>query len=224
MESSTVQDPVAEARAGQSEAQEGLKSARAELKSAKAALAKAQAAEKGVDAEDKKGVADAQKATKAANAEVSAQTKAVADGEQAVAKAKEAVTAAKDAEKERRAEERKNRPKKAALTLSQRRALLKLGDAAQVPSTEFNKLPYEHLVSVGLAQTKTVKIDGPPVKTTEGEGDDKKTVEKPGPKVDSTQYSLTDTGKERVKEINPKWRDWKPAATETATETAANAA
>jgi hypothetical protein len=213
VEASTVQDPVAEARAAQKERQAELTSARNELKSAKTALTKASAAEKGKEGDEAKAAA---KDTKAAQARVDSATKAVDSAEKAVATAKENVGKVRDAEKERKAEERKNRPKKAPLTLSQRRALLKLGEAAQVPKTDFNALPFEHLVSVGLAQTKDVKVDGPVIKETTGEGDDKKVVEKPGPKVDAKQYSLTDTGKARVSEINPKWRDWKPAATETA--------
>lgn len=213
MEASTQTDPVAEARAGQKEAQQAVTDARAELKKAKGALTKATAAEKGKEGDELKA---AKAASKEASTQVDTATKALATAEQTLAAAKENVTTVRDAEKARKAEERANRPKKAPLTLSQRRALLKLGDGPQTPSTEFNKLPYEHLVSVGLAQTKTVKVDGPTIKETTGEGDDKKTVEKPGPKVDATQYSLTDTGKERVTEINPKWRDWKPAATETA--------
>lgn len=211
MEASTVQDPVAEAREAQKAKQAELTQARQDLKSAKATLAKTQAAEKAAgEGDDKKALA---KATKDANAAVDAATKTVATREQEVAAAKENVTKVRDAEKARKAEERKNRPKKAPLTLSQRRALLKLGDGPVTPTTDFNRLPYEHLVSVGLAETKTVKIDGPTVKETVGEGDDKKVVEKPGPKVDAVQYSLTDTGKARVGEINPKWKDWKPAAT-----------
>jgi hypothetical protein len=211
VEASTQTDPVAEAREAQKTAQAELTSLRNDLKKAKGALTKAQAAEKSAgEGDDKKALA---KETKTANAEVDRLTKAVATGEQAVAAAKENVTKTRDAEKARKAEERKNRPKKAPLTLSQRRALLKLGDGAATPSTDFNRLPYEHLVSVGLAQTKTVKIDGPTIKETTGEGEDKKVVEKPGPKVDAVQYSLTDAGKARVSEINPKWKDWKPAAT-----------
>lgn len=218
VEASTAADPVAEARDAQKAKQAELTSARTELKSAKQALAKAQAAEKEVDSDDKKAVKAAADASKAATKTVDAATKTVATLEQEVAAAKENVGKVRDAEKARKAEERANRPKKAPLTLSQRRALLKLGEAAQTPSTEFNRLPFEHLVSVGLAQTKTVKIDGPTIKETTGEGDDKKTVEKPGPKVDAVQYSLTDTGKERVGEINPKWREWKPAASAAATD------
>jgi len=211
VEASTQTDPVAEAREAQKAKQAELTSARQELKSAKAALSKAQAAEKSAgEGDDKKALA---KATKEANTAVDAATKTVASREQEVAAAKENVTKVREAEKARKAEERKNRPKKAPLTLSQRRALLNLGESAQVPKTDFNRLPYEHLVSVGLAQSKTVQVDGPTIKETVGEGDDKKVVEKPGPKVDALQYTLTDTGKERVGEINPKWKDWKPAST-----------
>lgn len=218
MEASTQTDPVAVARDAQKTAQSELTSARAEVKKAKGALTKASQARKAAGEGDDTKALD--KAVKDATAAVDAATKIVASREQDVAAAKENVTKVRDAEKARKAEERKNRPKKASLTLSQRRAILKLGDGPQTPATDFNRLPYEHLVGVGLAETKSVKIDGPTIKETVGEGDDKKVVEKPGPKVDALQYSLTDKGKERVGEINTKWKDWKPAATANGGDTA----
>lgn len=77
--------------------------------------------------------------------------------------------------------------RKPGLTLSQRRALLRLLDEdSVVPQSAFRALPYEHLVEVGLA--------------VKGEGDD-------------AAYSLTDEGQERAESINPGYRVW--AAGET---------
>lgn len=124
------------------------------------------------------------------------------------AKARELVKAYK-------AEERANRPKKAPLTLSQRRAVLNLADAGKtgiVPKTGFNALPLDHLVGVGLAETFETTKDVV-TKVKEGEGDDEKTVERTD-QVPATGYRLTDTGRERAGEINPKWKDWKPAPVE----------
>lgn len=68
------------------------------------------------------------------------------------------------------------------LTLSQRRALLRLLDDAPfvVPST-FNAKPYEHAVSVGYATRDHVG-----------------------------QYRLTSAGRERAETVNPGYRDWAP--------------
>jgi hypothetical protein len=68
------------------------------------------------------------------------------------------------------------------LTLSQRRALLRLLDDAPftVPS-RFNALPYEHHVDVGYAT-----------------------------KDDHGCFRLTPAGRERAEGINPGYRDWEP--------------
>lgn len=76
--------------------------------------------------------------------------------------------------------------KKAGLTLSQRRALLRLLDEDGVaPATAFKALPYEHLVGCGYAVA------------SETEGDE--TV---------AAYVLTDEGRERAESINPGYRVW----------------
>lgn len=74
--------------------------------------------------------------------------------------------------------------KKAGLTLSQRRALLRLLDEDGVaPATAFKALPYEHLVEVGYA----VLTDG--------------------------TYTLTDEGVERAEAVNPGYRVWSAGET-----------
>lgn len=147
---------------------------------------------------------------------------------------------AREAVKAKKAEERANRPKKASLTLSQRRAVLKLADGPIAPHTDFNQLPLKHLVSVGLAQTETVTVQEPyteieskDVEIPESErkegGPTTKTVKEKVEKlrdVERTQYSLTEDGQARAQELNPKWKTWKApsngataddaAATETA--------
>lgn len=69
--------------------------------------------------------------------------------------------------------------RKAGLTLSQRRALLRLLDEGTiVPASAFKALPFVYLTEVGLAR---------PI----GEG-----------------YALTDAGSTRAQEINPGYRTW----------------
>lgn len=148
---------------------------------------------------------------------------------------------AREAVKAKKAEERANRPKKASLTLSQRRAVLKLADGPIAPHTDFNQLPLKHLVSVGLAQTETVTVQEPYTETESKEveipeserkegGPTTKTVKEKVEKlrdVERTQYSLTEDGVARAQELNPKWKTWKApsngatADDATATETAA---
>lgn len=131
----------------------------------------------------------------------------------------------REAVKAKRAEERANRPKKAPLTLSQRRALLRLAEDGQVvPKTAFNALPLDHLVNVGLAEkfdakrtetyfeTESKEVDVPKAEREEG-GPTTKTVKEKVEKtreVDATGFRLTDSGRERAGEINPKWLTWKP--------------
>jgi hypothetical protein len=89
--------------------------------------------------------------------------------------------------------------KKAGLTLSQRRALLRLLDAMDEgisPDSPFRALPYEHLVEVGYA---TVADSG------DGEQDDS------GDPI--RVYTLTDEGLERAESINPGYRDWSSGET-----------
>jgi len=146
---------------------------------------------------------------------------------------------AREAVKAKRAEERANRPKKAPLTLSQRRAVLKLADGPIAPSTDFNQLPLKHLVEVGLAQVETVTVQEPYTETvskeveipeaerTEG-GPTTKTVKEKVENlrdVERNQYSLTEAGQARAQELNPKWKTWKAPSAESdaaaATETPA---
>jgi hypothetical protein len=75
--------------------------------------------------------------------------------------------------------------RKAKLTLSQRRALVVLGDeGVVVRKSDFNALPYRYLVDQALA------------------------VE-----TDELTFELTETGVERAREINPAYRDWKAGGT-----------
>lgn len=79
-----------------------------------------------------------------------------------------------------------DKKKKAGLTLSQRRALLRLLDEGSIaPATGFKALPFEHLVGCGYAVA------------AETEGDDSVAA-----------YTLTDEGRERAESINPGYRVW----------------
>jgi hypothetical protein len=152
------------------------------------------------------------------------------------AQAKLDVAAAKEREAAAKAEERANKPKKAPLTLSQRRALLKLGDGPQTPSTGFNALPYEHLVNVGLATVETVPVEIPKTRKVEQEEEIPESERKEnGPttrkiKVDEEytetierkQFTLNELGTERVTEINPKWKTWRAPSQASADATPAD--
>jgi hypothetical protein len=135
--------------------------------------------------------------------------------------------------KKKRAEDRANRPKKAPLTLSQRRAMLVLAEAGEtgvVPKTGFNALPLDYLVGVELAETfKTTRTEkyqetvenevAIPKKEQEEGGPTTKTVKEKVDKereVDATGYRLTEKGRERAGEVNPKWKTWKPDASASA--------
>lgn len=139
------------------------------------------------------------------------------------------VAQARDAVKALKAEERANRPKKASLTLSQRRAMLNLAEAGEsgvVPKTGFNALPLQHLVDVGLAESFETKTTKPKVETVEKEVEIPEAERKEGgpttrtvkEKVESTEtvkatgFRLTESGMARSGEINPKWKNWKPTA------------
>lgn len=81
--------------------------------------------------------------------------------------------------------------RKASLTLSQRRALLRLLDEESIqPATAFKALPFEHLVEVGYAESSQTD-------DTEGEA----------------SYTLTPKGKERAESINPGYRIWSAGET-----------
>lgn len=220
----------------------------ADEKAAKAAEAKAEKERKAKEREEAKAAkqeaaakAKAEKAEKAAQAKAEALQKKIneaateggidlgsvtgtgTDGAITLADVKKAVQA-------KRAEERANRPKKAPLTLSQRRAVLKLADGPITPANAFNATPLEYLKSVGLAQAETVsvpeeytetedqEVEIPEAERKEG-GPTTKTVKAKVAKtreVNREQYSLTDLGVERAKELNPKWKTWKPEGTESA--------
>lgn len=131
----------------------------------------------------------------------------------------------RQAAKAKRAEERAARPRKAPMTLSQRRAIVKLHeDGPQVAKTDFNTLPFDYLVKVGLAAREDVTIqeeyiakeeqdvEVPEAERVEGGPTTKKvkvTITKTRDVV-KPQYSLTDAGKARAPEINRKWKTWKP--------------
>lgn len=202
---------------------ETAKAAKAEADAAKAAERERKAEEKRVakiKAEDEKVTALLQEN----EVDKSAITGTGDDGRVTLKDAREFVKAKK-------AEERANRPKKAPLTLSQRRALLKLGDGPITPHTDFNQLPLKHLVNVGLAKVEEVlvdeeyqetvskeveipeaerKEDGPTTKT-------EKVKETKTRQVARNQYSLNDDGIARVQEINPKWKTWKAPSNDSAT-------
>lgn len=92
------------------------------------------------------------------------------------------------------------RKKKAGLTLSQRRALLRLLDADGVgvsPASAFKSLPYEHLVDIGYADRLVLDENGDDVTNDEGIG----------------VFTLTSEGRERAESINPGYRDWSAGET-----------
>lgn len=131
----------------------------------------------------------------------------------------------RDAVKAKRKAEREAQPKKAPMTLSQRRAIVKLADdGPQVARTGFNELPYDYLVSVDLATRNDVTVAQP---YTEKEEQDVEipaaerveggpTTKKVKVDVEKTrdvvrpQYELTDKGRERAEGVNRKWKTWKP--------------
>lgn len=118
-----------------------------------------------------------------------AEAKAKKDAEKAEAKAAREKAAAekkaaKEAEKAKRAEERANRPKVVALTLSQRRHILRLAKAGAKgvwAKGQQGVKPYEYFVQHGLAESQG---------TDEEKG---------------TKYRITDAGKARAKKVNPKY-------------------
>lgn len=143
-----------------------------------------------------------------------------------------------EAVKAKRAAERAARPKKAPMTLSQRRAMLVLMDGPYVPKNGFNDTPYRYLESVGLAQSEEILVDQPYTETVAKEveipeaervedGPTTKTTKEKVTKTRSVaakQYSLTDPlGVERAKEVNPKWKDWRAPSTASADSTSAEA-
>lgn len=205
--------------------------AKAKADEERAAKAAAREEEKKRKAEER----EAAKAAKAAEAEAAKQAKTAEQIAKLVGEVEwegdaptfETVAEAREAVKTRKAEIRAAKPKKAPLTLSQRRAMLRLAEAGKagiVPKTDFNALPFIHLVGVGLAEEfdgtvevtvkKTVEkeVEIPKAEREEG-GPTTKTVKE---KVDETEtreakgYRLNDAGVERAGEINPKWKDWKP--------------
>jgi hypothetical protein len=89
---------------------------------------------------------------------------------------------------------------KPGLTLSQRRALLRLldgGDDGCQPATPFKALPYEYTVEVGYADRVVLDENGDDVTNDAGVG----------------VYTLTDAGRARAETINPSYRDWSAGET-----------
>lgn len=216
--STEVQEQTATdaAKATLAQTQETHKTAKTELTAARKVVREREKAANGTEG-DAKIAADAAVAeAKDALAQASSRVDQVAAE---VKTARDAVKAAREVDKVARAEERKNQPKKASMTLSQRRALLKLGDGPITPHTAFNQLPLQYLVSVGLAQVEVVKVPEEYQETVEqtetvGEGDDAKEVttkvkETRTREIERNQYSLSEAGQARVGEINPKWKTWR---------------
>lgn len=223
--------------------------AAAEAKAKKEAEAKAEKERKAKEREEEKAKKTAEReAAKAKKAEDAAKAKAEATQKKIETAAKDggieldsvtgsgpdgAITLAdvKSAIQRKKAEERANRPKRAPLTLSQRRAVLKLADGPITPANAFNATPLDYLVSVGLAQSATVTVPEEYVETEDQEveipeadrkegGPATKTVKAKVTKtrdVNRQQYSLTDTGVGRAQELNPKWKTWKPDSAPAAT-------
>jgi pyruvate/2-oxoglutarate dehydrogenase complex dihydrolipoamide acyltransferase (E2) component len=215
------------ATATEEKSQEQVDAEKAEAAAAKKAEKERKAKEKAEADAARKAEREQEKARKA---QEKAEAKAKADREKVEALAKEneldlstvkgtgegdtvTLRDVRDAVKAKKAEERANRPKKAPLTLSQRRAVLKLASGALRPTTDMNRTPLEYLVSVGLAKVEEVlqdvEVDVPNPKA--GEDGEPKTV-KETKSQSVREYSLTDEGVARAKEINPKWETWKPAA------------
>lgn len=216
VETPTEQSAEDVAKATLKQAQDSLKSAKADLSKSRKAVKDAESAAKSASDEDKAKA----EATVAEAKETLAQNSSRVDQLGAeVDTAKTAVKEAREADKKAKAEARASKPKKAPMTLSQRRALLKLADGPMAPHTAFGQLPLQHLVSVGLAQVETVEVPeeyDEVVETTEtqGEGEDAKSVvvktkQTKTRQVERNQYSLTEAGQARVTEINPKWKTWK---------------
>ncbi|WP_445151139.1 hypothetical protein [Baekduia sp. Peel2402] len=84
------------------------------------------------------------------------------------------------------------RPKKAPLTLSRRRALLRLAalpkGTGEAPTSGFRALPLDGLVEAGLATREEPTDDAP-----------------------HGTYTISDAGLARAGETNPKWLTWTAA-------------
>lgn len=86
------------------------------------------------------------------------------------------------------------KPAKPGLTLSQRRALLRLldgGDDGFTPTTPFKALPYEYATEVGYAVATPYEVEDDGLST----------------------YRLTAEGRARAESINPAYRDWSAGET-----------
>lgn len=220
-EAETGPDPVAEAKERETATRAELKLAKTDARKAKTAFDNAEKAVEGKEGDELKEANAARKSAKQAldeaNGKVEQLTAAVEQAAQATKDVRAQVQAdkkaAKEAEKAKRAEERANRPKKAPLTLSQRRAVLKLAESPLRPTTDMNRTPLDYLVSVGLAQVTEVDHEvSETVKNPKaGEDGQPDTIEKTST-VKLGEYTLTDEGKTRAGELNPKWKTWKPAA------------
>lgn len=108
----------------------------------------------------------------------------------------------KDAKRENIKSKREAQPKAPSLTMSQRRAMLKLLDGPVSVTTVFNAMPLDRLVDIGYATVVAgdVTEQRPARHGREGMDD----VTRPG-----WTYTLTDVGRDAAKEINPKWRDFR---------------
>lgn len=226
---------VEDAKTREQGVREQLKSAKSEVTKAKRAVTAAEKAVKSANDEQK---ADAEKALDAAKDTLAVKASDVDRLDAEAAQAKLDVRAAREREKTAKAEQRASKPKKAGLTLSQRRALLRLADGPLTPHTEFNQLPLQHLVRVGLAQIEEVEVpverttkvnveeEIPEAERVEG-GPTTRTVKQTQTtteQVQRNQYSLTELGIERAQEINPKWKSWKAPSGATTTPATGDAA
>lgn len=218
--SSATAPSVEDAKTREQAIRAQLKIAKTEAANAKRAVTNAEKKAKSASDEEKP---DAEQAVDAAKDTLATKTAEFDRLEAEAAQAKKAVTEAREVEKAAKAKARAETPKKASLTLSQRRALLKLGDGPVTPHTAFNQLPLQHLVRTGLAKIdevevpveKTekveVEVEIPEAERTEG-GPTTKTVKETQTtteQVKRNQYSLTELGESRVGEINPKWKTWR---------------
>lgn len=215
----TTQDPVEAAKAEHTSVKAQLKQARAAAKTAKSNVTTATNALKSADEGDQATQQQALTAAELAQSEADeAVTKLVAleaEAKAAVKSARDAASKAKKDQVEQAKAERANRPRKAPLTLSQRRAVLNLSNGAVRPRNAMNQTPLDYLVGVGLAQVEVVDEPRETPVTTKAE-DGTETVEVQKSTVQVREYTLTDAGRERAGEVNPKWLGWKPERPSTA--------
>lgn len=112
---------------------------------------------------------------------------------------------AKDAKRDSIRAKRNTGPRRPQLTMSQRKAMLKLLDGPVSVVTVFNAMPLDRLVELGYATCEAGDVT-------------EQRPSKDGGTVDVTRpgwtYELTDAGREIAVDVNPKWLDHKtPKAT-----------